>query len=130
MDISYFKKRGIRMKKLPFIVGSVSLKSNLIIEEVGEIISDKLFGGLKFGGREMSVYEEVPAIYISSHVLGLRVILSGYSGHGEEDGYALEVSPGITANGFEWKEYNIGLYLTQLCKEVLADTAEISVLES
>ncbi len=59
------------------ISGSVIFKSELRLEEVGELLSSELLGGAKLGGLEEEIYEEVPAIFCE--ILGMRVVLSGYS---------------------------------------------------
>jgi hypothetical protein len=50
------------MNKFPFFVCSLPIASNEDIHEVAKIISDKLFGGLPFGGLEDYICEEVPAV--------------------------------------------------------------------
>lgn len=72
---------GIRLRAI------ISFKSNLDILKVGDLLSDNLFGGLKFIGLEKHIHEEVPAIYIDQMVMGLQFILNG----DEKDGYYLEV---------------------------------------
>jgi hypothetical protein len=117
------------MSVLPYFVGYVTLKSNLEIEEVGNIISEKVFGGLGFGGKELEIYEEVPAIFISSSVLGLRVVLQGYKGFGEEEGYVLAISSNDTVEETEREEYKLDYYLVSLLRNVLEDHNEIKVLD-
>lgn len=116
------------MNIIPFLVGYVTLKSDLSIEHVAEILSERIFGGLKFGGKEEAIYEEVPAIYISS-LLGLRVVLSGYQGHGDDEGYCLSISPTIKLNELMPSEVQIDLYLVTVLKQALKDYEEIEVLD-
>ncbi|MED1786881.1 hypothetical protein P4V47_05060 [Brevibacillus laterosporus] len=98
---------------VPFLVGTVAFQSNQSLEEVGKLISERLFGGLQFGGKEEYIHEEIPAIYISELILGLRVILSGYSGFGEEDWFVLKLGPlrGVPKNG---EKYDLSVYLQTL----------------
>jgi len=117
------------MNVLPFFVGFVSLKSNLEIEEVGDIISRKVFGGLKFGGKELEIYEEVPAIFISSSVLGLRAVLQGYKGFGEGEGYVLTISSNDNMRYEKREEFKLDYYLVTLLRSVLEDHNEITVLD-
>ncbi len=61
------------MGKIPFLVGKVVMQSNLEIEEVGDIISQALFGGVKLGGKDERIYEEVPAIFLHPPILGFSI---------------------------------------------------------
>ncbi len=60
--------------------GATMFQSSLEIEELGKEISNCLFGGLSFGGLNAGLYNEMPAIYIDSQILGLRIMLCGYQG--------------------------------------------------
>ena len=106
-------------EKVPFIVGYASLKSSLTIEEVGEILSNKVFGGLKFGGKELEIYEEVPAIFIQEPIMGLKIVLDGYSGFDEDSGFNLSVGPWLILEGFLREDVRIDNYLQQLLKALL-----------
>lgn len=64
---------------IPFIKGTTTFKTELSIEEAGELISQKLFGGLELSGLDKQIYDEVPAIYIEHEIMGLRVV-SGQKG--------------------------------------------------
>ncbi len=75
---------------IKYFTGAAGFQSSLDIEEVGKEISKCLFGGLSFGGLEDSLYEEIPAIYIDSQFLGLRIILCGYQGIDEGDIYEFD----------------------------------------
>lgn len=55
----------------------ICFKSDLDIQDVGEILSNYLLGGLKFGGLEECIHEEIPAIYIDCAIMGLQIILDG-----------------------------------------------------
>jgi hypothetical protein len=58
--------------KLPWFVGYAGMQSNLSLEEVGKILSDRVFGGLEFSGRDLEIHEEVPAIFIQEPIMGQR----------------------------------------------------------
>lgn len=77
------------MSKFSSIGGTVALHSLLSIEEVACVLSKNLFGGLEFGGKDKFIYEEVPALFISSLILGMRVILA----QGNNNTYSLELIP-------------------------------------
>ncbi len=81
------------MKNEPHIHGSVKFRSNLEIEEVGRIISEKIFSGLAFGGKEENIYEEIPAIYINNLMLGFQFVIQGFSGLEKSDGFSLDMIP-------------------------------------
>lgn len=114
---------------VPFIVGAVALKSDLSIEEVGEKIAEKLFGSLKFIGKEEEIYEEVPAVYIAPNILGLRIILQGYSGMEDANGFSLGIHPAKTFKNVEMKECKLDGFLTLLLKDALKDVKEIQVID-
>ncbi|PSL34900.1 hypothetical protein [Chitinophaga ginsengisoli] len=74
--------------------GACAMRTNLSLEELAVIIADQLFGGRRLGGREKSIYEEIPAVFINDPILGLLVVLS----EGKNDGrngnwFVLHVSP-------------------------------------
>ncbi|HAM72541.1 MAG TPA: hypothetical protein DCM86_12940 [Verrucomicrobiales bacterium] len=75
------------MSELKWIGCRVRLRTALGIEELGALISARVFGGVPFGGREDFIRDEVPAIYTSEPILGVRFILSG---EGDSEGYLLE----------------------------------------
>jgi len=77
------------MLSLPFLRCGLRIVSDMSIEEVGELISRKLFGGLSFGGKEDYICEEIPAIYIKKQLLGIRIILNGFPG--KNGGYILDL---------------------------------------
>ncbi|MBN9386289.1 MAG: hypothetical protein J0H74_36355 [Chitinophagaceae bacterium] len=115
-------------KELPFLAGHVALKSDLSIEEVAKILSERLFGGLKFGGKEKEIYEEVPAIFIDPDILGFNIVLQGYPGINEEIGYSLSILPNIHLDGVTFKDISLDDYLIHLLKVVLKDVKEIIVV--
>ncbi|MCP3778977.1 hypothetical protein [Paenibacillus sp. MZ03-122A] len=78
------------MKKYPYFTCSLPIESEEDIFGVAKIISDKLVGGIPFGGLEDYIYEEVPAVYINANILGFELVIQGYGGDG---GYLLEVNP-------------------------------------
>ncbi len=80
------------------LYGSCAMRTNLSLEQLAKIISDKVFGGVPFGGKDQHIWEEIPAVYIRSSILGLQIIL----GEGKNDGgngniFVLSVS---SSNGF------------------------------
>jgi hypothetical protein len=81
MSNSLLSEKSVFRKAFLFI------KSELDIETLGKLISEKLAGGLPFGGLEEYIRDEVPAVYINN-ILGCRLILLGFPG---ELGYNLEL---------------------------------------
>ncbi|HEY2495001.1 MAG TPA: hypothetical protein VGI33_19090 [Paenibacillus sp.] len=77
------------MKKYPYFSCSLPVISDKNIIDLAIIISSKIAGNIPFEGLEESIYDEVPAIYINSNILGFEVIIKGYGG---EKGYFLEVN--------------------------------------
>lgn len=119
----------------PHIHGSVNFKSDLSLEEVGRIIGDKVFSGAVFGGKENSIYEEVPAIYIDNLMLGFLFVIQGYSGINHESGYWLNITPYFSiTNNEKFKDaikFDVCLstYLYALLEERLKEYPEIKVIE-
>ncbi|PWV56387.1 hypothetical protein [Chitinophaga sp. S165] len=89
------------------IYGSAAMRTHLSLEELAEIISKQLFGGIPFGGKDRSIWEEIPAVYIETPVLGSLVIL----GEGNNQGapskcYILDVSP--------WENFHRYIYRNKI----------------
>ena len=112
--------------KITRVIGSVGLKSTLSIEEIAEILSELVFGGAKFGGKELKIYDEVPALFINKGVLGLRVILQGYASN---EHFHLGLLPDFKLKGIEKYEVDLSTYLLALLKERLKDVSEIQVID-
>jgi hypothetical protein len=112
------------------MVGYVLLKSSLSLEEVGQVLSDRIFGGLEFGGKELSIHEEIPAIFIQSSILGLEIVLDGYSGYEDACGYSLSIEPYADALNGNYKDIRIDSYLFHHLKHKLADIRGIKVYEN
>lgn len=49
-------------KEIPFLQCIVEIRSDKTLEEVAELVSARLLGGIRFVGRDRFVYDEVPAI--------------------------------------------------------------------
>jgi hypothetical protein len=115
--------------------GYAFLKSNLDLEEVGKILSKKVFGGLPFTGKEKCIHEEIPAIYIDCSFMGMLVILDGYSGFGENKNFTLYIEPYgefsrfLYSNKIETERVNLDVYLYYLLKQGLQDHPEIQIIE-
>ena|SRR5262249_9040745 len=73
-----------------YLVAGVEIDSEKSLEEVASLISGHLLGGIPFVGKDQYIYDEIPAVYASHDILGLRVILQGDGG---ADGYFLEIYP-------------------------------------
>jgi hypothetical protein len=85
------------------MVGSGAVRTTLSLEELAPIISNQLFGGLPFGGREKSIWEEVPAVFINTPVLGSLVVLGRGNNQGAPGNcFVLSVSP--------WGDFDRYLY--------------------
>ncbi len=105
------------------------MQSNLEIEEVGDILSQVLFGGVKLGGKDERIYDEVPAIYLSPPILGFCAFLQGYKGFGKDEGYVLTISPDFTVRDVKRVTVKLDSYLTMLLKDRLKDHDQIKVLD-
>ena len=67
------------------------LLSSMSLEDLGEVISNRVLGGIPFVGREDYIRDEIPAIYSKPEVLGTRFILIGEP---DAAGYYLEADGG------------------------------------
>ena len=121
--------------KEPHIHGSVNFKSDLSIEEVGAIISTKVFSGVQFGGKENNIYEEVPAIYIDNLMLGFLFVIQGYSGIDNKFGFTLSITPVFSIgsnkdiNISEYIDVNLDYYLYSLLEDRLKNIYDIKVIK-
>ncbi|GMQ64600.1 hypothetical protein [Vallitalea maricola] len=121
---------------IPFIKGTTTFQSSLSIVEVGAIISQKVFGGLVLKGLEKRIYDEVPIIFINSEILGLRVVLSGYSGYSEGNHFVLQISPHGFSKKFgkfvknDIQEIKLNEYLKQLMEYYFTNDGREDVLRS
>ena len=115
--------------KFQYILGVACLKSNLALEEVGQILSEKLFGGIPFGGKDKYIHEEVPAIFISQTVMGLRIVLDGHSGLESGMGFNLNITSLIVPDNVAYEDIRLDNYLTQLLKIQLSDRDDIVVID-
>lgn len=113
--------------KIPHIHGSVNLKSELSLEQVGEIISNKILSGVLLEGKEKRIYDEVPAIFNGS--LGFSFILQGYSGLNHTIGFIFSIVPNFSVRGAEKYDINVDSYLIALFKEKLKNISEIKIVE-
>jgi hypothetical protein len=116
------------MEKQKHLIGKVKLKSDLSIVEVGEIISDKILGGIVLDGLEKNIYDEVPAIFAQNGLLGFSVILQGYSGKRNDIGFWFELIPNFSEGNSEVEIINLSNYLTALFKSKITHE-EIIVID-
>lgn len=70
------------------IYGLAYIQSSLDLEALGQVLSEKIFGGLPFGGKDRGIMDEVPAIFIEPRFLGLQIVLY----RTDPSGFALKVS--------------------------------------
>jgi hypothetical protein len=105
----------------------VKIKSKLCLEDVAQIVSDCLLGGVGFIGREEHVRDEVPAVYTARCVLGCRFILFGEP---DDEGYFLEVwhyetSSALTAEQIRESLVDISADIVALLSEI--ESIQVSI---
>jgi hypothetical protein len=105
------------------------MQSDLSLEALASILSEKLFGGLVFGGRELEIHEEVPAVFIDAPLIGMKIVLDAYSGLNEENYFTLSISPFVTFVKEDKFDVRIDEYLICLLKDALHDIDNIRVIE-
>ncbi|WP_134000212.1 hypothetical protein [Dinghuibacter silviterrae] len=98
------------------------------LEELGEILSREIFAGLKFGGKEESIHEEIPAIFIEPTILGLQIILDGYNEDDQDKTYYLSVRP-LRMSDVKWGKFPVSDLLTSLIRHLLYEYKQIEILE-
>ncbi|PCD82361.1 hypothetical protein CNQ87_17390 [Lysinibacillus fusiformis] len=112
------------MKKYPYFICFVPILSEEDISGVSKIISNKLVGGLPFGGLEDYIYEEVPAVYIKESILGFELVIQGYGG---EEGYILEIRSYLRNSELhDAKEITVDI--TNYIASLLEGTEKIKIL--
>jgi hypothetical protein len=72
---------------MTYLKGMVVVESSESLDKVADRISSTLLAGVRFGGADEHIYEEVPALY--ADVMGLRFVVSGYP----DQWYVLKCSP-------------------------------------
>lgn len=113
------------IKKGQHVIGSVQIKSDLPIQDLGQIISESILGGIKLGGIEKNIYEEVPAIFCG--LLGFSAVLHGYAGLGDETSFWFDLVPNFSSQEDEKETIDLGNYLAALFKDRLKDHPEIKI---
>lgn len=79
------------MDSLKCIQAYVDFVSPMPLEDLAPQVSDALFGGIAFVGKDEGIWDEVPAMRLANDVMGLRVILGGTAG--DDGGFTLEIEP-------------------------------------
>ena len=67
--------------KRPDIYAQLSFSSSLPFDELAIDLSDKLFSGTRFSGKDLNAYEGIDSAFI--RVLGLRIVLRDYTAENE-----------------------------------------------
>lgn len=76
--------------RTPYCICTLSIESVYDLETTAKLISERLVGGLPFGGKDRNICDEVPAIFLATPILGFKVILLGTGGL---DGCDLVIRP-------------------------------------
>ncbi len=124
-----------RNTAIPNLLGYISMKSHLRLEELGEILSQKIFAGIRFGGKEKSIHEEIPAIYIERPFMGMLIILDGYSGLDEQSWFTIHIQTWGDFSRYLHSEkisnniVRVDWYLYYLLKEGLREYSDILIIE-
>lgn len=118
------------------MLGTGIMKTNLSLEELAKIISDQLFGGKRFGGKERSIWEEVPAVFINEPILGLLVILGeGRSDEESRNCFVLKINTWGDLDRYSYhnkipeKRIRLDGYLYHLLKFGLRRFPEVEIVE-
>jgi hypothetical protein len=75
------------MDTMKILACRLRLLSRMSLEELGNVVSNRVLGGVPFVGRGDYIRDEVPAVYSEFDVLGTRFILMGEP---DDEGYYLE----------------------------------------
>ena len=99
----------------------VRIYSEEPIEGVAAKISEKLFGGMAFGDKELGLFEEVPSLRLLGDFLGLFVAI-----HGQDGEYVLLIRPTPQSlRGQEGSHVNISDYVAELVRAVARWRVEV-----
>lgn len=60
---------------MELLQAAVAFESDYGLEEIADILSKRMFGGIPFGGLSECIHEEVPAVFIREALMGMQVIL-------------------------------------------------------
>lgn len=110
------------MNKFSILRGSVVIKSNMNMFEVGKKLSSFVFNNCEFGGLTDYIHEECPAIYFE--FMGLRFVLD----NGRPNHTVLSIEPRFYIFENDKEHIDLDLYLFQLLKEKLKDLPNIEVI--
>ncbi len=110
------------MNKFSIFGGSVVLKSDMSMFDIGKILSALVFNNCEFGGLTDYIHEECPAIYFE--FMGLRFVLD----KGRPNHTVLSIEPRFYIFENDKEHINLDLYLFQLLKEKLKDVPDVEVI--
>ena len=79
-------------KKIYHFRGNVLLHSSLSLEEVANILSKKVLGGIRFWGKESKAYNEFPVVFTKKPFLGFTFFLQEAEDRGEFKVYILSLT--------------------------------------
>lgn len=113
------------MIKAQHITGGVQLKSNLSIEQLGSLISERVLGGIPLSGLEKKVYEEIPAIY--NECMGLSLVLQGFSGMQHEWGFVFSLVPSFNSGSNE--TVDLSDYLFSLFQNKFSGEPDVIIID-
>ena len=84
------------------------------LERVADVLSEKLFARVPFGGSELGLFDEVPALRLEGDFLGLFVAV-----HGEKGEYVLLIQPTPKSlRGKKFLDADISNYLAGLVRSI------------
>lgn len=112
-------------KNIQSLRGVVFIKTNLVLINLAQLISEKVFCGLEFQGLDKQIREEVPAIFIPGHLLGLSIVLSG----SPDTGYSLSIRDTLSIKDVNKDRINIDNLLYELLRNGLSKDKRITIVE-
>ena len=111
---------------LPRFKGGIAFKTTLTLEELGDIISNKIFAGAQFGGKDQHIYEEIPAVFIM--LFGWQLILQqGDTDSNKVTNYVLDLFQFSPVPNYDNK-IHLNSYMEYIFIEKLKDIPEIEVI--
>jgi hypothetical protein len=116
---------------IPFLAGIAFFQSDRSIEEMGNILSEHLLGGLPFGGLDLGIRDEIPAMCIEGNIMGLEIVLSGHPGKQTNRYYTFEVVSRFNKGRNVKRSATIDMndYLKVLFQEKLKDISDLIMLD-
>ncbi len=105
----------------------LKILSPLALEEVAQVISNQVLGGIPFVGREHRIRDEIPAVYTEGEFLGMHAVLMGEP---DDEGFMLTMDTGALLTTLSSREIRESFVnISPLVAKLLSGAEQIKVIE-